>query len=316
MRDGHHGRVHAHTDLTGRLVLLGDAQQLDDVAQPAGHGDVVGGDAADSLVVDVAGDDLHAEGDGRDDGRLGTCVEPFDIGRGIALGEPQGLRLGQRDAVVGTVFGHLGQDEVGGAVDDAHDAPDRLAAQALAQRADQWDATSDGGFEQQVDTGAVGCCVQLGADVRQQLLVGGDDRLAVRQRGRDQFSGRLDAADDLDDQIDARVGHHSVRVAGQHTVGQRHASLAADVAHRHRRDLELQPGSRFDRTLLLAHQLHQRGAHVAAAEQADPDHISIQSHGVRLGDAGDLPAVHCTRPARRGPGRASARTVARGRRPG
>ena len=56
---------------------------------------------------------------------------------------------------------------------------DRLAAQALAQRAHDRDAAGDGGLEQQVDAGVVGGGVQLGADVGQQLLVRRDDRLAV-----------------------------------------------------------------------------------------------------------------------------------------
>ena len=52
--------------------------------------------------------------------------------------------------------------------------------------------------------GVVGRGVQLGADVGEQFLVGGDDRLAVAQRGGDELAGRLDAADDLDDQVDRR----------------------------------------------------------------------------------------------------------------
>ena len=54
-----HRRVHAHADLAGGLVLLGDREQLHDVAEPLRHGDVGGGDAADALVVHVAGDDLR-----------------------------------------------------------------------------------------------------------------------------------------------------------------------------------------------------------------------------------------------------------------
>ena len=124
---------------------------------------------------------LAPERDRGDDRRLRAGVEALDVGGGVALGEPERLRLGQRGAVVGALLGHLGEDEVGGAVDDAHHAADRLAAQALAQRADQRDAAGDGGLEQQVDAGVVGGGVQLGADVGEQLLVRGDDRLAVRR---------------------------------------------------------------------------------------------------------------------------------------
>ena len=54
----HHRRVDAHGDLAGVASCSAIAEQLDDVAEPAGDVDVGGGDAADALVVDVAGDDL------------------------------------------------------------------------------------------------------------------------------------------------------------------------------------------------------------------------------------------------------------------
>ena len=89
---------------------------------------------ADALVVDVAGDDLGAEGDRGDDRRLGAGVEALDVGGRVALGEAEALGLGERVAVVGALLGHLREDVVGRAVDDADHAADRLAAQALAQR--------------------------------------------------------------------------------------------------------------------------------------------------------------------------------------
>ena len=82
----HHRRVDADRDSPCRRVLLGDGEQLDDVAEPVGDGDVVGGDPADALVVHVAGDDLGAERDRGDDRRLGAGVEALDVGGGIALG--------------------------------------------------------------------------------------------------------------------------------------------------------------------------------------------------------------------------------------
>ena len=170
--------MHAHGDVAGGRVALGDAEQLDDVAEPAGDGDVAGGDAADALVVHVAGHDLGAERDRGDDRRLGAGVVALDVGRRVALGVAQLLGLGERGAVLGALLGHLGEDEVGGAVEDAHHAGDRLAAQALAQRADERDAAGDGRLEQQVDAVGVGGGEQLGADVGEQLLVAGDDGLA------------------------------------------------------------------------------------------------------------------------------------------
>ena len=172
------------------------------------------------FVVHVAGNDLRAERDRRHDRRLGPGIEALDVGGWIAFGEAQGLRLGQRHAVVGALLGHLGEDEVGRAVDDPHHARDRLAAKALAQGTDDGDAAGHGRLEQQVDTCVVADAEQLGADVGQQLLVGRDDRLAGAQRRGDELAGRLDAADDLDDQVDRRIRDHRVGVAGQHAVGE------------------------------------------------------------------------------------------------
>ncbi len=255
------------------VVDLGNAQQLDDVAQSPRHGDVAGGDATDAFVVHVAGDHLRSERDRRHDRRLGRGIETFDVGRGITLGESQRLRLGEGDAVVGAFLRHLGEDEVGGAVDDPHHTGDRLAAQALAQHADDRDAAGNGGFEQQVDTGVVADTEQLGADVGQQLLVGGDDRFARTQRVGDELARRLDAADHFDDEVDARVRHHGVGVAGEHTFGEVHIALAAEVTDGHRAHLQPHAGASLDGRLLRGHQVDERRSDVAASQHSDPHEL-------------------------------------------
>ena len=174
-----HGGVHPHCDVAGDRVGLGDAEQLHHIAETLRHGDVVGADATDALVVHIAGHDLGPEGDGGHDRRLGTRVETLDVGCGIAFGEAQLLGLGERRRVVGAFLGHLGEDEVGGAVDDAHHPLDRLTAQALTQRPDHGDTPGYRRLEQEVDTHFVGRGEQFGADIGEQFLVGGDDRLAV-----------------------------------------------------------------------------------------------------------------------------------------
>ena len=70
------------------------AEQLHDVAEAVGDGDVRGGDPADALVVDVAGDDLGTERDRGDDRRLGAGVEALDVGRRVAFGVAELLGLG------------------------------------------------------------------------------------------------------------------------------------------------------------------------------------------------------------------------------
>ena len=114
---------------------------------------------------------------------LAPASYPSTSAVGVPLGVAQALGLGEGVVVRGAVVGHAGEDVVGRAVDDPHHAADRLADQRLAQRADEGDAPGDGGLEEQVDPRLVGGGEQLGADVGQQLLVGGDDRLP-RGRGR------------------------------------------------------------------------------------------------------------------------------------
>ena len=265
-------------DLTGRCVELGDAEQLDDVAEALRHRDVVRGDAADVVAARVVGidrrgahDDLGAERDGGHDRRLGAGVVTLDVCRGIAFGEPESLGVGERSAVVGAVLGHLREDVVGGAVDDPHDPGHGLAAQALAQGPHHRDATGHRCLEQQVDTAFVRRGEQFGADVREQLLVRSDHRFAVSQRRGDQLPRRLDAADHLDHEVDRRVGHHCGGVASQHTSGQVHVAFTAEVAHGNGPDLQTYPGTCRDLRLLSGDEGHERRPDVAAAEHADTD---------------------------------------------
>ena len=57
-----------------------------------------------------------------------------------------------------------------------------LAHERLAQRTDEGDAAGHGRLEEEVDAGRLGHGEQLGADVRQQLLVRRHHRLAGLQR--------------------------------------------------------------------------------------------------------------------------------------
>src|SRR6185295_13523598 len=208
--------------------------------------------------------------DRRHDRRLGAGIEALDVGRRVAFGESQRLGFGEGDAVVGAFLGHLGEDEVGGAIDDPHDSRDGLAAQALAQGSDDGDATGYGGFEQQIHAGVVADAEQFGADVGQQLLVGGDHGLARLQRRGDQLARRLDPADYLDDQVDRGIGYDRVSVAGEHAFGQIDIAFAAEVANGDRTHLEAHASTGFDGGLLRHHQIDEGGTDVAAPQNTDP----------------------------------------------
>ncbi len=71
------------------------------------------------------------------------------------------------------------------------------------------------------------------AVVGQQLLVGGDDRLARLERVEDELAGRLDAPDHLDDHVDVGIVHDRGGVVGEAVQGQIDPSVLGRVAHRH-----------------------------------------------------------------------------------
>src|SRR4029453_17656305 len=100
----------------------------------------------------------------------------------------------------------------------------------------------------------------------------------------DQPGGGLDAADGLDHEVDVGVAHDLAGLVGEDTVGELDGSLAGHVPHRHPGHLEPQPGAGLDGVALLVDQADQRGAHVAAAEQADADPT--------VGHARTLPVAH------------------------
>jgi len=305
----HHRRVHAHADIA--VVALDDGQQLDHVAEPAGDGELGRRDVGDPLVIDVAGDDLGAESDRGDDRRLRSGVEALDVGGGVAFGVPQLLGVDQRTGVVGVAalldgVGHLGEDVVGGAVDDAEHPRDRLAVQALAQCPHDRDPTRHRRLEQEITAGGIGCRVQLGADVRQQLLVGGDDRLAVIERGEDQLAGRFDAADRFDDDVDVGVADDVVGIAREHAVGQVHLAPRGEVADGDALDGEVETGAVENGGALRLDEPDQRRADVAAAEYADAHEVPLTAHrceataGARrqpAGFAARRPAHHARRAA-------------------
>ena len=156
-------------------------------------------------------DDVRPERQRGKDGGLGRGVVPLHVRRGVALGQPELLRVAQDVVVAVALFLHAGEDVIGRPVDDPHDAQDLLTRQRLAQRPDDRDGTGDGRLVQQVDAGSRGHLGQLGAGGGQQCLVARDDGLAVAQRRLDQLVGRVEPADQLDHHVhvvaeDQRLG--------------------------------------------------------------------------------------------------------------
>ena len=103
------------------------------------------------------------------------------------------------------MLGHLREDEVGRPVHDPEDPIDALPCEGLAQGPDQRDPAGHGGFEVQIASRPVRGGEELLAVGREELLVGGHDRLAARQRAQEELARRLDTPHELADDVDPGV---------------------------------------------------------------------------------------------------------------
>ena len=269
------------------------------MAQAAGEGDVVGAEGADALAVHVGRGHLGAEDDAGHDGGLGGGVVALHVGPRVGLGVAQGLRLGQGVDVGGPAGGHAAEDVVGGAVDDAHDAPHRLAGQGLPQCPDDGDGTAHRRLEQQVHAAGAGRGRQFGTVRGDDLLVGGDDRLAGRHCRQQELPRRFMTADELHHHVDVGIRHDGGRVAGEQV--RRHArSGALGAADRHGDRSEFHAAARRDVGPALRQQPHERRSDRAAAQDADADPRHAGRGAGRRRGRGNHPA-HATGAAARHP---------------
>ena len=264
----HHAGVDAGFD--ARLGLAGEAQQLDAVAELAGEGDVQRRDAADAFHVDGAEIHRAAEGEGGEDGELVGGVDAVHVEGGVGFGVAELLGVGQHFGEFAAALAHHGEDVVAGAVEDAGDAGDAVAGEALAQGLDDRDAAGHGGFEPKGHARLLGGGGDGGTVDGKQGLVGGDDRLAVGDGGFHQGAGgAFGAADDFHHHVHPGVGGQGHRVFIPAQAGERHAAVAVAVAGGHGGDGDGPAGAGGDEVGVLA----QHGDHAAAngAEAGDAD---------------------------------------------
>ena len=163
------------TDRDARVVTLGelfdDRQQLDHVPESSRETDVDRRDRRDSFSVHLVGIDQCSECDrGENRGFRGGIVA-LDISARVCFRKPETLRLGEGRREVGSIFGHAGKDEVGGAVDDAEQSCQAVTCERLAQRPNNRDSTTDRCLEEQIDLVRVGMLEQLWPRCRNERLV-------------------------------------------------------------------------------------------------------------------------------------------------
>ena len=210
MAAGDQRRVHAcrHGFLTFLVhQTLTDSQQLDGGVCGLGRFDVGDGDVADAFGMHVLAGHAGVECQGGQDGGLAGGVKAVDVGGRVGLRVTQLGGLCQHLVVAGTPGVHCVENEVSGAVDNAHHLVDLVAGKGAAQRANHRDGSGNGGLEEQVHSGLVGSDSQLISVSGDERLIGGDDGLACAQRRQHDLARVLDAADDLDDQVNVVAGY-------------------------------------------------------------------------------------------------------------
>ncbi len=193
----------------------------------------------------------------------------FDVGGRVGLGEPEALRLGERRLEAFAGRRHGVEDEVGRSVDDAEHALDRVAGKRLAQRPDDRDRSGHSRLEREVTVGFGRSVVDGLRVLGEQCLVGGYDGRAVLERGQDQLPGRLDAADQLDHDVQVAAGDEATRVSGEQLVGQSAAVVSIEVTHGDADELQrhADPVRQFAR--ILRQDARDLGTDDATAKQRD-----------------------------------------------
>ena len=104
------------------------------------------------VYVDVGEADARVEGDRREDRHLGGGIRARDVVGRIGLGVTARLRV-RECLVVALARLHLGEHEVGRAVDDPEHAVDVRDDERLAQHLDHRDRGADAGLEAQLHAG-------------------------------------------------------------------------------------------------------------------------------------------------------------------
>ena len=140
----------------------------------------------------------------RERGQNGTLrggVEAFDVGGRVGLGETEVLRLLEGVLVAQALGAHRVENEVRRAVDNTHDSGDAVPRQRFAQAVDDRNGTGDGRLIVQISVVGGGGLVQLGAVRGEQGLVARHDRDALGEGAQHERARRLDAADQLDNQV-------------------------------------------------------------------------------------------------------------------
>ena len=192
-------------------------------------------------------------------------VDAFDVEGRVGFGVAQLLRLLEHGGEVEALVAHLGQDEVGGAVDDAGQPVDAVGGQAFAQRLDDRDAAGHRRFERDHDALGLRGGKDFVAVHGQQRLVGGDHVLAVGDRLQHQRARLVVAADQFDDDVDFRIVDDVERVGDDLDFAAGALLGALEVAGRDGHHFDAASGAAADFFLIAFEDVERSAADIADA---------------------------------------------------
>ena len=116
--------------------------------------------------------------------------------------------------------------------------------------------------------------------MREQRLVGSDDVLTGGERAQDEGARRLEAAHELDDDVDRRVRQHLRRVTDHRQRLEIQTFTRSDeVGVGDGRQGEPTPGALFEHRSLRGENLHDAGADGAQAQQSDSNVVDARHRG-------------------------------------
>ena len=169
-------------------------------------------------------------------------VEAADIEGRVCLGIALRLRVFQHVGKASALGQHQGEDVVAGAVEDAVDAADGVALQALADRLDHGNAAGHSTFEIQRHAMLLGKRRERRPVMGEQRLVGGDHMLPGTEGGLDRVLGdALLAADQLDEGVDLGIAGELNRIGDEAKTGNVDIAVLVPIERGDGHDLDRPP---------------------------------------------------------------------------
>ena len=248
----------------------GNTQELDAVPQLFGMLDIGGIEFGDPFDVGLV--ELHrvAKGNRAHDGQLVRSIDSFDIEGRIGFGVSQALRFLEDFVKRQPLAAHLGENEIGGPVDDPGDPFDAIGSQALAQGFDDRNAASHRGFERDRHPFFLRRSKYFVAEIGQQGLVGCNHMLAALDGLEYEFPGHAITANQFDDDIDFRIDNYRKGVVRDPAAPAGHLARMLDISIGN--DRNLNRPSRTPRNFLCVTFQHGIGS---AADSANTQQSNV-----------------------------------------